>query len=294
MNPKVSIIIPTCNRANYLAEALNSVQSQTYNDFELIVVDDGSTDDTEEIIKKTSQKIKYFYQENKGVSAARNKGILNSSGEFISFLDSDDLWEKRKLEKQVDFFNENREAKICYTDEIWIRKGMRVNQMKKHAKHSGGIFEMSLPLCIISASSVMIKREVFNKVGLFDESLQVCEDYDLWLRISKEFPVYFIPEKLIIKRGGHKDQLSKKYWGMDRFRIKVLEKLLSNEGLTPEQRTATLRELERKCEVFSKGCFKRNKIEDGERYEEIPLKYRLNDTHSVVKFSNNLNLSMKK
>jgi len=273
MNPKVSVIIPTYNRAAYLAEALNSVLSQTYKDFELIVIDDGSTDNTKEIVKKFSGEIRYFYQKNQGVSAARNVGIINSNGEFVSFLDSDDLWEKKKLERQIDFFDKNKEAKVCYTDEVWIRKGKRVNQMKKHAKYSGDVFKKSLPLCIISASSVMIKREVLNIVGLFDESLLVCEDYDLWLRISKDFPVYFIPEKLIIKRGGHEDQLSRKYWGMDRFRVKVLEKLLSNGKLSLEQKNATLNELKRKCEILSKGCFKRGKVEEGEGYAEIPLKY---------------------
>src|SRR3990172_13226391 len=158
MNPKISVIIPTYNRAAYLAEALNSVISQTYKDFELIVVDDGSTDNTEEAVRRFTVDIKYIYQKNQGVSAARNRGISESGGEFLSFLDSDDLWEKRKLEKQIDFFEKNKCAKVCYTDEIWIRKGKRVNPMKKHNKYSGDVFEKSLPLCIISASSIMIKR----------------------------------------------------------------------------------------------------------------------------------------
>ena len=275
MNHRVSIIIPTYNRAEFLTEALNSIMSQTYKDFELIVVDDGSSDNTKEVVKNFDGEIKYLYRKNQGVSAARNLGINEAKGEFLSFLDSDDLWERNKLEKQIDFFDKNKEAKVCYTDEIWVRKGKRVNQMKKHAKYSGNIFEKSLPLCIISASSITIKKDVFARVGLFDESLIVCEDYDLWLRISNEYPVYFIPEKLIIKRGGHKDQLSKKYWGMDRFRIMVLEKLLSNGGLSLEQKNAALRELERKCEIFSKGCFKREKVEEGEKYASIPLKYKV-------------------
>ena len=282
MTPKISVIIPTYNRANYLVEAINSVLYQTFRDFELIVVNDGSSDNTEEILNKYVGKIKYFYQGNNGVSAARNKGINNSEGEFICFLDSDDLWEKKKLEKQIDYFNKNVDAKICYTDEIWIRKGIRVNQMKKHRKYSGDIFKMSLPLCIISASSIMIKKEVFSKVGFFDEALQVCEDYDLWLRISEKYQVGFIPEKLIIKRGGHEDQLSKQYWGMDRFRINVLEKLLSNGGLDSEKRDAALSELKKKCKVVSEGCFKRGKIEDGNKYAAIPLKYILNPKCKIL------------
>ncbi|OGL41123.1 MAG: glycosyl transferase [Candidatus Schekmanbacteria bacterium GWA2_38_11] len=275
MDHRVSVIIPTYNRAQLLAEALNSVTSQTYKDFELIVVDDGSSDNTKEVVKNFNGEIKYLYQKNQGVSAARNLGIREAKGEFLSFLDSDDMLERKKLEKQIDFFDKNKEAKVCYTDEIWVRNGKRVNQMKKHAKYSGDIFEKSLPLCIISASSITIKKDVLTRVGLFDESLIVCEDYDLWLRISNEYPVYFIPEKLIIKRGGHKDQLSKKYWGMDRFRIKVLEKLLLEGGLDPSKKDATFKELEKKCEIFSKGCFKRGKIEEGEKYAAIPLKYKV-------------------
>jgi len=269
---KVSVIIPTYNRAKFLEEAINSVLNQTYKDFEIIVVDDGSTDNTKEIIRKFGEII-YIYQKNKGVSSARNKGIKMSRGEYIAFLDSDDLWLKRKLEKQMKIFEKYPENKICHTNEIWIRDGKRINQGKRHQKYGGYIFDKVLPLCIISPSSVVIKREVFEKVGLFDERLKVCEDYDMWLRICAHYKVYFLDEPLIIKRGGHKDQLSKKYWGLDRFRIYALRKILKDKILTEDQRSLVKKEIVKKAKIVANGAKKRWKLLRWLKYELIAAIY---------------------
>jgi len=271
---KVSIIIPTYNRKCFLREAVNSVLNQTYKDFELIVIDDGSTDGTQEMIKEFGGKIIYKSQENRGASSARNVGISMSKGKLISFLDSDDVWHKEKLSEQMKFFKEHPEAKICYTDEIWVRHGVRVNPMRKHQKYSGWVFDKCLPLCIISISSVMIRREVFDEIGLFDEDLPACEDYDMWLRISARYPVYFIEKKLITKRGGHPDQLSRKFIGLDRFRIKALEKILSSDILDEKMHSSAFKELKRKCEIYANGCFKRRKDEEGKLYLSVPEKYK--------------------
>ena len=271
---KVSIIIPTYNRKCFLREAVNSVLNQTYKDFELIVIDDGSTDGTQEMIKEFGGKIIYKSQENRGASSARNVGISMSKGKLISFLDSDDVWHKEKLSEQMKFFKEYPEAKICYTDEIWVRHGVRVNPMRKHQKYSGWVFDKCLPLCIISISSVMIRREVFDEIGLFDEDLPACEDYDMWLRISARYPVYFIEKKLITKRGGHPDQLSRKFIGLDRFRIKALEKILSSDILDEKMHSSAFKELKRKCEIYANGCFKRRKDEEGKLYLSVPEKYK--------------------
>ncbi|MBU0650624.1 glycosyltransferase, partial [bacterium] len=126
----------------------------------------------------------YHYQKNSGVSSARNKGILLSKGKYLAFLDSDDEWKKNKLKKQIEFFKENPALKICQTDEEWIRNGKWINQKKIHQKKSGWIFEPSLELCLISPSSVIIHKDIFDHIGLFDETLMACEDYDLWLRIT--------------------------------------------------------------------------------------------------------------
>jgi glycosyltransferase involved in cell wall biosynthesis len=220
-----------------LKEAVESVLSQDVEDVELIVVDDGSTDRTAEEVIKYGGRVKLLqHEENRGVSAARNTGIHYARGKYIGFLDSDDLWVKGKLKIQVTFLDENPHYPLCYTDEIWIRRGKRVNPMLKHAKYSGWIFEKCLPLCTISPSSVMMKKTLFTKVGLFDEALPVCEDYDLWLRVSARFPIFFVNKKLIIKRGGHPDQLSNRSWGNDRYRVIALEKLLSEPYVRPEER----------------------------------------------------------
>ena len=267
--PLVTVIIPTYNRREYLKEALDSVLAQDFTDFELFVIDDGSTDKTASLVEKHADpRIKYRFQEKRGASAARNRGIAEASGKYISFLDSDDLWKKDKLSIQLSFMIE-RKLLISYTDEIWIRNNARVNPMKKHQKYSGRIYEKCLPLCIISPSSVMIKRGLFDEVGLFDEELPVCEDYDLWLRIASRHPVGFIDKKLIVKRGGHPDQLSRRSWGNDQYRVKALLKMLETNHLDGRLRSFTEKELLKKCEILAKGYLKRGKSEEGNHYKTL-------------------------
>lgn len=272
--PTVSVIIPTFNRAHYVVEAIESVLAQSYHDFELIIVDDGSTDETAQIIGEYQNRLQYFYQENQGPSAARNWGIHQATGTFIAFLDSDDLWHKDKLKTQMSLMNQQPEIKICYTNEIWIRNGVRVNQRKIHQKYSGWIFQRCLPLCIISPTSALIHREVFDKVGLFDENFIVCEDYDLWLRICSNYTVAFIDQPLITKRGGHSDQLSRKFWGMDRFRVMALEKILLQDHLNNEDRKAAIEMLTKKCHILATGFLKRGKIEEANKYQTISDIYK--------------------
>ena len=271
---KVSVIIPTYNRAHVLREAIDSVLTQRYSDLELLVVDDGSTDHTKEMMSSYTSKLTYIYQEHKGVSAARNRGIKHAKGDYLSFLDSDDLWLPDKLSLQMKFMRYHPEIHICYTEEIWIRRGVRVNPMKKHRKYSGMIFEHCLPLCIVSPSSVLIARSLLEKVGVFDEEFEVCEDYDLWLRISARYPIYLIDIPLIIKRGGHDDQLSKAMNGQDRFRIKALVQLLEGDFLSFCQRELAFKELKRKCEIYGKGCIKRGKKEEGEEILTLAGRYK--------------------
>jgi glycosyltransferase involved in cell wall biosynthesis len=273
----VSVIIPTYNRKKFLKEAIHSVLSQSFKELEIIVVDDGSSYKSE-WVETLDPRLHYIYCAQRGVVAARNFGVSISSGEYIAFLDSDDLWEKKKLEKQLSFLKAINEEprisfsgsetkyKICYTDEKWVRKGEHLNQMKKHQKYHGHIFEKCLPLCIISASSILMEREVFYDLGGFDESFPVCEDYDLWLRMSLRYPIAYLDDKLIVKRGGHSDQLSKKYWGMDRFRIRALEKLLGMR-ISPDQERLVMDELKKKCEVLVTGSWKRRKYFRWLRYK---------------------------
>ena len=272
-SPKVSVIVPTYNRADRLERALNSIVSQTYQDFELIVVDDGSTDKTSQLMK-SFPKAQYFYiKKNSGVSKARNVGLAFAKGELICFLDSDDLWKEKKIQIQSLWLENNKDSQICYTDEIWVRNGVRVNPMNRHRKYSGDIFRHCLGLCIVSPSSVMIRAKLFDEIGNFDESLPACEDYDLWLRIASKYAFHFIEEPLIIKYGGHSDQLSRKYWGMDRFRVVALKKLLDQNSLDKEKLKLTRSVFLEKCSILIKGFEKRGKKEEESFYRERVNKY---------------------
>ena len=269
--PDISVIIPAFNRAHTLPKALDSVLSQTLKPREIIVVDDGSTDETNAVLANYPG-LCIISQDNRGVSAARNMGIEKAGGEWLAFLDSDDEWLKEKLEKQWDAICIDDKL-ICHTEEIWIRNGQRVNPMKKHKKFGGIIYERCLPLCVISPSSVMIHRSVFKDVGVFDESLEVCEDYDLWLRICAKYSVLFIDEPLIVKYGGHEDQLSRKYWGMDRFRVKALEKMMSFGALNDEDEKATVNMILQKCGIIINGMKKRGNNDEAEKWQSKIEKY---------------------
>jgi glycosyltransferase involved in cell wall biosynthesis len=272
--PRVSVIIPAFNRGWIIEEAIASVLEQDYQNREVIIVDDGSTDNTPDILKNYKNRITVIQQKNSGVSAARNAGVLNASGRYIAFLDSDDFWLPGKLSCQVEFFNAHPQALICQTEEVWIRNGIRVNPKKRHKKPSGMIFEQSLELCLVSPSAVMIARSLLDTVGLFDRSLPACEDYDLWLRVSCRFPVYLVERALTVKRGGHADQLSR-LSGLDRYRIQVLEKIIESDQLSEKQYNAAVKTLQKKCRIFAKGCLHRGRKEEGGFYTDLAGRYSI-------------------
>lgn len=254
--PLASVIIPTFDRASWVGEAIASALAQTYPHWELIVVDDGSRDATPEVVQAFGPALTYIRQAHAGVSAARNRGVAVSGGELVAFLDSDDLWLPGKLAAQVALLEQQPHVQACYTDEIWIRHGVRVNPKHIHQKHSGWLFEPSLPRCIISPSSIMLRRTLWDQLGGFDERLPACEDYDLWLRLTLATPVLLLPERLIVKRGGHADQLSRCIPVLDQYRITALEKILA-APLTLSQRQAVLAQLIEKCRIVAQGAQKR-------------------------------------
>ncbi len=253
---KISVVIPSYNRLPVLISAIESVLAQSSPVDEIIVVDDGSTDDTASQINTLYPQVNYIYQQNSGVSAARNYGICQAQHSWIALLDSDDSWLPDKIEKVRTAQQQQPDFSLFHSDEIWIRNGVRVNAMNKHQKSGGWIFRQCLPMCVISPSAVVMKRELFDDVGLFDESLPACEDYDLWLRICHQYPVYHIDKPLITKYGGHEDQLSRRYWGMDRFRIRALRNLLTTHELIEENRRAAQAMLEKKLAILLKGAKK--------------------------------------
>lgn len=263
----ISVVIPTFNRSARTLHAVSSVLEQDTAPCELWIIDDGSTDDTAARIQERiataggPTSIHYLHQENAGVSAARNLGIKRSTQPWIAFLDSDDRWMPQKLQRQWNAHLAAPSLRLWHSDEIWIRRGVRVNPKKKHQKRGGEIFLHCLPLCCISPSAVMIHRSLFRDLGLFDEGLLAGEDYDLWLRICSREAVGYVDEALLLKYGGHEDQLSTAHWGMDRFRVFALEKLLLDPDapLTPEQREATHACLRKKLEILMQGALKRDR-----------------------------------
>jgi len=272
---RISVIIPTFNRAHSLPRALHSVLNQTLPPEELIVVDDGSNDNTEALIRETFPQVRYIRQVQQGVSAARNRGIEMAQGDWIALLDSDDEWLPSKLEHQVQLLKKNPEYKVCHTEEIWIRNGVRVNQMNKHKKVGGWIYQQCLPLCAMSPSSIVLHKSLLEDVGNFKEELPACEDYDLWLRICARYPVLYIEQPCIKKYGGHEDQLSQKHWGMDRFRIQALANMLDMNVLNENDEQATRKMLKKKINIFLKGARKHGNDEAVAYYSDVLSRFQL-------------------
>ena len=264
----VSVIIPTLNRRKLLKRALSSVLMQTVKPDEVIVIDNGSSDQTDIMVSSSFPTIKYLVEKKRGVSAARNRGICFAQSNWIALLDSDDTWKPNKIEKQLQFANQNKDLRLIHTNEIWYRNGKLLNQMKKHQKSGGNIFEKSLELCCMSPSSSIIKKDVFNDYGFFDEKLEVCEDYDMWVRITAKEEIGYLSEPMVFKYGGHEDQLSKKFWGMDRFRIKSLEKNIENDWFSKEQIKIVYKKLIEKLIIVSTGAKKRGNQEAFQKYDQ--------------------------
>ena len=255
----ISVIIPVYNRPKMIYRAIDSVLRQTLPAAEIIVVDDGSTDSTADVIRAFGNKVRLISLDQRGVSAARNRGIRAARGKWLAFLDSDDEWLPEKSENAADFISRHPQYRIFQCQEIWIRNNIRVNPRQKHKKMAGKIFKESLPLCIVSPSAVMMERSLFDEVGLFDETLPVCEDYDLWLRVLRKHPIGLDERPGLIKYGGHEDQLSHKFWGMDFYRVLAMEKHLQDKELDLSLRIAVLKEIVKKLQVLHTGSQKRGK-----------------------------------
>lgn len=272
---KISVVVPTYNRRELLKRALLSVFCQTSLPTEVTVIDDGSTDGTDIMLRREFPQVNYYGQQNLGVSAARNLGIQQTSGDWLAFLDSDDEWLPEKLASQKAALTANPEHRICHTEENWIRNGTQVDVPKKYAKTGGWIFSHCLPLCAMSPSTMLIHRSVFAGIGLFDTRLPACEDYDLWLRITANYPVLLVEQPQINKHGGHKDQLSFAYWGMDRFRISALQKIIDAGQLSEQNRQAAVNMLVKKAGIYLNGVSKRGKTEEADYYRQLIERYKI-------------------
>ncbi len=270
MTPTVSVIIPAYNRAALLPRAIDSVLSQSGVDFELLVVDDGSSDDTAAVLRTYGRSLSHISQAHQGVSAARNAGIRAARAPLLAFLDSDDWFLKGKLARQSALMLANPGALVSHTGEKWLRCGRHLNQKKRHRKEGGDIFRRCLELCAVGMSTIMARRELFCRFGMFDESLPCCEDYELWLRVSAGEPFLLVNQPLTVKEGGREDQLSALHrLGMDKYRIYALRKLLKSAALTREQDKQARQELARKCRIYGNGCLKHGRVAEGCEFLEL-------------------------
>src|SRR6202167_5667831 len=269
MDLQVSIIIPTYNRCAMLLEAIDSVLAQSSTAFELIVIDDGSTDGTSEHLARLDKSVRIERIEHRGPAAARNHGVALARAPLIAFLDSDDRWAPAKLERQLAFMSANPDCAISQTNEIWIRNGRRVNPGARHRKRVGDIFVDSIRTCLISMSATMMRTDLFRSLGGFDESMDAAEDYDLWLRILIDHEAGLLDQPLVTRRGGHRDQTSATTPALDRFRILALTKLLAHDGLSPARRTAVVEVLAEKCRIYAGGLARRDRIEQARLYERV-------------------------
>lgn len=284
LTQQVSAVIPTHNRLHLLRRALYSVQAQTLPPLETIVIDDGSTDRSHESLATEFPNVQWIRQSNHGVSHARNQGIKHAKGEWIALLDSDDTWHPSKLEEQNQFLQQNLGLLFCHTDEAWIRRGKSVSHPAYLNKSNQDIFLKSLARCIICPSSVVIHQKIFEKIGFFDEELPVCEDYDLWLRLVLQYEIGYLDRKLVTKHGGHSDQLSTTYWGMDRFRVQSLQKLLDNPNLKSSLIPLIFQTLIQKLDILNKGFSKRDKQLEAKEFNQLKQFY----SHQLAKHTKTL------
>lgn len=272
--PRVVSVIPVRDRACFVREAIGSVVTQRYDDHALVVVDDGSGDETaavaEEAVRGARVSATVLRRSHAGVAAARNAGVAVIDSAWIAFLDSDDLWLETKLVRQMAWIDAHPAYRIAQTEERWIDGGRHRNPRNWHRKEER-LFPRCLERCLVSPSAVVIRRDLYEELGGFDESFRVCEDYELWLRVALDESVGLVSEQLVVKRGGHADQLSRSMWGLDRYRVAALVKLLSRSALEPVAREAVLHVIDTKCAVLAGGAARRGRHDEAERYRAVAI-----------------------
>ena len=274
MTLKVSVVIPVYNRPDLLQRAVSSVSRQSFAPFEILVVDDGSTPTVGSLKDFNLIDVRILRNEqNKGVSAARNLGIREANGDWIALLDSDDEWMEEKLQKQIQYIEQHEGLHVVHTGEKWIRNGNEVIPPAYLNKSPNNLWERSLQHCLICPSSVLLHKSIFQNIGLFNENLPVCEDYEFWLRLLLHKEIGLVGEQLVIKHGGHSDQLSTTTWGMDRFRVQALINLVDSSTLNEKQYVSVILVLVHKCLILAKGSERREKFKEATKYLEIARTY---------------------
>ncbi len=285
---KVDVIIPTYNRTQLTYEAVESVLQQTYNNLNIIVIEDGSHK-FRSIARKmllNDNRIRYVALfKNRGVSYSRNLGVSLGNGEFIAFLDSDDLWHREKITEQLNFFDKNQEIHWVHCDETWNKKGRLIKQKKEHRKVAGIFTTRSFKRCLISPSSVVFRRSFWEqKKACFLNHFRIAEDYELWLRLNFENPIGFIQKPLVIKRAGRWPQLSQTA-EIDRYRVLALHRFYQMYSKEPsfskvadEWRT----EIFHKIKILKKGAIKYNSKTRYKQYQNWEIFFKIDRTEAQL------------
>jgi glycosyltransferase involved in cell wall biosynthesis len=237
-SPKVSVVMTCYKYAQYLPYAVDSVLGQTYPNVELIMVNDGSPDNTDEVMQRYlgDPRVKYIKQPNSGQTVAKNNGIRAATGEFIAFLDADDIWHREKLARQMPLFAKPEVGVVYSTMEFIDDAGEKVPyQASPLSKpRSGRITEALFVDNIVPFSAAVARRECFEKVGLMDDTLKMAIDWDLWLRMSVHYAFDFVDEPLMLYRVGHPGQMSKNYFVREKDTMRIMQKFLAaNPGVLP-------------------------------------------------------------
>jgi glycosyltransferase involved in cell wall biosynthesis len=290
-----TVVVPTCNRREMVAQALQSVLAQTYRNFELVVVDDGSTDGTPmhlmrllgaepravEILSRMNPAalnpffhqfvhdgipIQYQYHPNRGLGAARNRGIRHARGTYVAFLEAEDLWEPTHLQAQIAFLDGDGWARIARVGGRQAKDGTRARRSRRAEEASGWIFSQALEACPAGLSCAVVHRGCFAECGTFDENMPACDDYDLWLRLAARFPIHYVAGPEVTHRSP-RPELASHSWTWDRFRVYALEKAFQSGQLNPEQRFLVSQEIVRRCEHLVEG-YRRQKSEERANFYE--------------------------
>ena len=265
--PTVSVIIHTYNNEKFIAETVESVLNQTYKDYEIIVVDDGSVDGTRDALLPYMHGIRYHYKENGGIASAKNAGISLSQTEFVAFLDHDDLWAPDKLQLQMECFNENPKVGLVYAKYTSFRDGKEL-RTKPEKGYSGWIFKELLSKSFIQTSTVIVKRECLNAVGPFDESFSLGDEYDMFLRISKKFQCGFV-DKGLTRYRVHDTNASKNDFLFDNENLGVYKKIYNNfTDLDGEEKKILRKRIARYSMKVAKGLYSQGKLEESKKYQK--------------------------
>lgn len=231
-NPTVSVVMTTYNRDKYISTTVESVLNQTFQDFELIIIDDGSTDNTFEIIKSFDDKrIKYYYQNNAGQNPARNAGITLSNGQYVAMIDSDDIWDQNKLKKQVEILDKHPDIGLVYCGTVFIDENDKVFYKKPLIGYKGRVLDKLLMTNFLyNGSCPLFRKSCINKVGLFDTTFKRMTDWEFYLRFAIYYKFWGIKEHLL-KYRVHSETMSNDYKNYESWGFKIIDKIFNDKGL---------------------------------------------------------------